>query len=61
MQPDGREEVLNLAALMRRDRVDEFHHHVEIINRKYADEGLALALTGPWPPYSFCPHLESPS
>jgi hypothetical protein len=60
-QPDGREEVLNLAALLRRDRVTEFRRSIETLNRERAKDGLSFALTGPWPPYSFCPALDSPS
>jgi hypothetical protein len=59
-QPDGREEILNLAALLRFDRVAEFGRRIEAINRERAEDGLSFALTGPWPPYSFCPALESP-
>jgi hypothetical protein len=59
-QPDGREEVLNLAALLARDRVTEFRRRIEDINRARAEDGLSVALTGPWPPYSFCPALDSP-
>jgi hypothetical protein len=59
-QPDGREEVLNLAALLARNRVAEFRRLIEAINRERADDGLSFALTGPWPPYSFCPALDSP-
>lgn len=59
-QPDGREEVLNLAALLARDRVAEFRSRIEAINCERAEDGLSFALTGPWPPYSFCPALDSP-
>jgi len=59
-QPDGREEVLNLAALLARGRVAEFRRRIEAINRERAEDGLNFALTGPWPPYSFCPALDSP-
>ncbi len=59
-QPDGREEVLNLAALLTRDRAAEFCRRIEVINHERADDGLSFALTGPWPPYSFCPALDSP-
>lgn len=60
MQPDGLEEVLKLAALLARDRVADFRGRIEAINRALASDGLSFALTGPWPPYSFCPALESP-
>jgi hypothetical protein len=60
IQPDGREEVLNLAALLARGRVADFRVIIEAINRERAGDGLTFALTGPWPPYSFCPALDSP-
>jgi hypothetical protein len=59
-QLDGREEVLNLAALLARDRVAEFRGLIEAFNRERAEDGLSLVLTGSWPPYSFCPALDSP-
>ena len=58
-QLDGREEILNLAALLARDRVVEFRRRIEVINRQTGEGGLSFALTGPWPPYSFCPALDS--
>jgi gas vesicle protein GvpL/GvpF len=60
-QSDGREEILNLAALLARDRVIEFNSRIEAINRECVVAGLRFELTGPWPPYSFCPALETPS
>ena len=30
--------------------------HAEL-NERYASEGIAVALTGPWPPYSFAQHV----
>jgi len=59
-QPDRREEVLNLAALLARERVAEFRRLIQAFNHERAEDGLSLALTGPWPPYSFCPALDSP-
>jgi hypothetical protein len=59
-QLDGREEALNFAALLRRDRVAEFRRRIEAINRERAEDGLSFAVSGPWPPYSFCPALDSP-
>ncbi len=26
-----------------------------------ADDGLSIDVTGPWPPYSFCPNLDAPA
>lgn len=59
-QPDGREAVLNLAALITRDRVTKLQQRIEAINLERTDLGLSFALTGPWPPYSFCPALGEP-
>lgn len=50
--------VLNWAFLVPRSRTDEFGAHIERINNEHAESGLVLALSGPWPPYSFCPPLE---
>jgi hypothetical protein len=58
-QLDGREEILNLAALLARDRVADFRRRIEVINRECAAGGLSFVVTGPWPPYSFCPALDS--
>ena len=58
-QLDGREEIVNLAALLACDRVAEFRRRIELIDRETAEGGLSFALTGPWPPYSFCPALDS--
>ncbi len=61
MHPDGREEVANLAALVARGRVADFRRRIEALNRDHAGDGLSFALSGPWPPYSFCPALDSPA
>ena len=31
---------------------------IQDVNTQYADRGLRLEVTGPWPPYSFCPALD---
>lgn len=49
--------VANWAFLVARSAVDEFAARVESINTEYAWQGLTLKLSGPWPPYSFCPPL----
>lgn len=49
--------VANWAFLVARSAVDEFAEVVESINAEYAGQGLTLNLSGPWPPYSFCPPL----
>jgi len=32
---------------------------VQTQSDRYADEGVTLDLTGPWPPYNFRPSLEA--
>ena len=49
--------VANWAFLVSRRAVDEFAARIESINAEYAEQGLTLDLSGPWPPYSFCPPL----
>jgi hypothetical protein len=49
--------VLNCALLLLRRRVADFRSEVENIRTKYAEEGLMVDLSGPWPPYNFCPSL----
>jgi len=52
--------VLNLAALVPRDRLTGFLAQIENVNAEHADQGLSFILNGPWPPYSFCPPLSMP-
>jgi hypothetical protein len=49
--------VLNWAFLVPRSRVDDFRARIQRINDEQSEQGLRLTLTGPWPPYSFCPSL----
>lgn len=49
--------VANWAFLLARSVADEFTARIESINAEYAEQGLTLELSGPWPPYSFCPPL----
>lgn len=50
--------ILNWAFLVPRSRADDFGARIQRINNEYAEHGLVLDLSGPWPPYSFCPSLE---
>ena len=58
----GRDEemVLNCAFLLPRERVAEIRGRVKRIGSKYAEEGVDLDVSGPWPPYSFCPVVGKP-
>jgi hypothetical protein len=49
--------VLNCALLVSKDRVVELHEQASEIEARYADRGLGLNVSGPWPPYSFCPSI----
>jgi hypothetical protein len=50
--------VWNWALLMPRQVVGGFQALIKDVNARYADRGLRLEMTGPWPPYSFCPALD---
>jgi len=53
----GAEVILNWAFLLARRAVDEFQAKLDRLNREVFS-GLALTLSGPWPPYSFAPDLS---
>jgi len=59
-EPGAPQPVVNLAFLVARDAVDQFRRCVERANLEHREHGLELGLSGPWPPYSFCPALETP-
>ena len=54
----GNDMIMNWAYLIHRDSVADFCVQVDRMNAKHDHEGLSLELSGPWPPYSFCPSLE---
>ena len=58
---EGTEMVANWAFLVPRNAVSEFRAQVEKANSAPAQQGLHFELSGPWPPYSFCPCLEGES
>jgi hypothetical protein len=47
--------ILNWAFLVHRNLLPAFHACFDQNNARYRDLGLHLQLSGPWPPYSFCP------
>jgi hypothetical protein len=53
--------VWNWAFLVADEAVAGFKARIQEANARYADRGLALEFTGPWPPYSFTPVLELPA
>jgi hypothetical protein len=52
------EVVLNWAFLLPPGAIEDFRTTLERLNDGEAFPGLMLALTGPWPPYSFVPDLS---
>ncbi|MBU4270881.1 MAG: GvpL/GvpF family gas vesicle protein [Planctomycetes bacterium] len=56
----GRSEemVFNAAYLLSSSGKDEWLNALDDISRDIHDKGLLLEVSGPWPPYHFCPKLE---
>jgi hypothetical protein len=52
-----REMVLNWAFLVPQGNVIQLHGRIQRANAEHTARGLAFDLSGPWPPYSFCPSL----
>jgi hypothetical protein len=53
------EMVLNWAFLVSQGAVADFQKQVEHVNAHRTPSGLTFAVSGPWPPFSFCPTLEA--
>ena len=51
--------VLNWALLLPAAAVADFRGRIERANAEQNPGGLAFEVSGPWPPYSFCPVLET--
>ncbi len=51
--------VVNWAFLLPKNRVASFRSQLESTNRRLQPTGLSFTLSGPWPPYSFAPHLPT--
>lgn len=51
------EEIANWAFLLRRETVGHFRERVEHVGARYREQGVHLEVSGPWPPYNFCPSL----
>jgi Gas vesicle synthesis protein GvpL/GvpF len=50
--------VWNWALLVPKQSLGGFQAVIQNVNAQYAQRGLRLDVTGPWPPYSFCPALD---
>jgi hypothetical protein len=56
---DSKEMFCNWAVLITRDDLPKLRNHLSRANDSCASLGLIFELSGPWPPYSFCPILEA--
>ncbi len=56
----GRSEdlVFNAAFLLSRSVQSNWLETIQYVDREVNSRGLALEVSGPWPPYHFCPSLE---
>jgi hypothetical protein len=52
------EMVFNAAYLLLRSDIDTFREQVARVGATYAEQGLTLEVSGPWPSYNFCPPLS---
>jgi hypothetical protein len=52
------EMVLNCACLLVREAVPELRALAEQLHAECSPQGLDIEVSGPWPPYSFCPAIE---
>ena len=55
----GQEMIVNWAFLVDRGQAAAFAAQIAAANVRGERWGLAFEITGPWPPYSFCPALTS--
>jgi hypothetical protein len=54
LKSDHEQIILNGAYLVDRSRHDEFQSEAEKVKNKFEKQGLAIHVSGPWAPYSFC-------
>lgn len=47
--------ILHQAVLVARAAQEPFLRDVEAITARHPEAGVAIEISGPWPPYSFCP------
>lgn len=49
--------VMNTACLVEQQTFTMFKDTLDILAEKYKGEGVVFEMSGPWPPYNFCPAL----
>jgi hypothetical protein len=47
--------ILHCALLLPKTRVLQWRAKIRALEARYVTQGVSLAVSGPWPPYSFCP------
>ena len=52
------EMMLNAAFLLAPPQVGSFKHQMDGLAACYAGYGLTCEISGPWPPYNFCPAID---
>ncbi|ETR74015.1 MAG: GvpL/GvpF family gas vesicle protein [Candidatus Magnetoglobus multicellularis str. Araruama] len=50
--------IFNWAFLVKQTNIDTFQQYVENLKQQIKVSGVFLKMSGPWPPYSFCPKIE---
>lgn len=55
---DGFETADCLALLAVDDEQAPLHAALDALNTRLSEQGIRVEISGPWPPYSFCPVLE---
>jgi len=50
--------IFNEAFLVNTSQIDVFHQNIDNLRQEIQVSGAVLKLSGPWPPYSFCPNIE---
>jgi hypothetical protein len=56
---DNREMFCNWGVLISRMDMPKLQEYISMVNDRFASWGLVFELSGPWPPYSFCPLLDA--
>lgn len=50
--------MLNCSVLVSRTSHSKLQAQIDQLNRSYATSSVTFDISGPWPPYSFCPPIE---
>lgn len=53
MSEKNEDMILNVAFFIKKENIDDFIKCSDKLTHEYADIGIILEITGPWPPYTF--------